>query len=60
MLCNLTINAARRFHRSYTSVGQTINVVLDHIARSTPEKTMVERSAKPSELEADRATALCA
>jgi hypothetical protein len=60
MLCNLTINATRRFHRSYTSVGQTINTVLDYIACSTPEKTMVERLPISSALEADRETTLCA
>ena len=60
MLCNLTINAARRFHRSYTSVGQTINTVLDHIACSTLEKMIAEKPPISSELEADREAKLCA
>ena len=60
MLCNLTFNAARRFHRSHSSVGQTINAVLDHIAHSTPEKTMAESVAVPSRPEADCETTRCA
>ena len=61
MLCSLAFRAARRFHRPDTSIGHTINDVLDRIARSTPgEELTVGTVAISSPLEADRETRLCA
>jgi hypothetical protein len=57
MLCNLAFTAARRFHRSSTSIGETINEVLDRIAKSKPEQVVVAISAQ---VEVDQEKQLCA